>query len=263
MTLPHFATADDPGPSFSELLQRMTGDPPRIEGTLQDVVHGTTIVAVRTADGVVLAGDRRATAGNIVAHRTMDKVLPADFYSGVGIAGAAGPAMEMVRLFQTELEHYEKVEGTPLSLEGKANKLSQMVRQNLPAAFQGMAVVPVFAGYDERRGDGRLFSYDVTGGRYEETDFATAGSGGRDARTVIKMGWRPGLATADAVSLVAEALYEAADEDTATGGPDTVRGIYPRVAVVDREGFRFLDDAEVASSFDAIAAGRREQGSRG
>lgn len=260
MTLPSFAPSDDPGPSFTELLARVTGEPARIDGEPTDIVHGTTIVAVRTADGVVLGGDRRATAGHIIAHRTMDKVLPADQHSGVGIAGAAGPAMEMVRLFQTELEHYEKVEGTVLSLEGKANKLAQMVRQQLPAALQGLAVVPVFAGFDLLREEGRLFSYDVTGGRYEEIDFTAAGSGGRDARTVVKMGWRPDMSNQDALGLVADALFEAADEDTATGGPDTVRGIYPRLALIDRDGFRYLEDDEAAELFAAIIERRRTRG---
>ncbi len=142
-------------------------------------MHGTTVVAIRYADGVVMAGDRRATSGNLISHRSIEKVFPADRWSGVAIAGAAGPAMEMVRLFQLQLEHYEKVEGGPLSLEGKANQLSQMVRNHLPAAMQGLAVVPLFAGFDLRRQAGRLFQYDVTGGRYEENDYATSGSGGR------------------------------------------------------------------------------------
>ena len=164
-----------PGASFAELLRRVglppiPSSPQRRRRAALDVPHATTCVALRYADGVVMAGDRRATAGNLISHRTMEKVLPADRHSGVAIAGAAGPAMEMVKLFQLQLEHYEKVEGTPLSLEGKANQLSQMVRGNLPAAMQGMVVVPIFAGYDLRRGQGRLFSYDVTGGRYEEQE---------------------------------------------------------------------------------------------
>ncbi len=155
--------------------------------------HGTTVVALRDAHGVVMAGDRRATAGNIIAHHAMDKVFPADRYSAVAIAGTAGMAMEMVRLFQVQLEHYEKVEGSTLSLEGKANQLAQMVRQHLPLAMQGLAVVPLFAGYDTARGMGRIFNYDVTGGHYEDTDFQATGSGGRDARSTVKLGWREGL----------------------------------------------------------------------
>ena len=151
------------------------------------------MVALRFADGVVMAGDRRATEGHAIAHRAMEKVFPADRYSAVAIAGAAGFAVEMVRLFQVQLEHYEKVEGVTLSLEGKANQLAQMVRQHLPLAMQGLAVVPLFAGYDLRRGTGRIFTYDVTGGHYEEADFQATGSGGRDARTTIKLGFREGL----------------------------------------------------------------------
>ena len=195
MSMPHFTPGDDPGPSLPNLLKRVGLDPyPRAEGQGKiDVPHATTCVAVRYGDGVVMAGDRRATAGNLISHRTMEKVLPADRYSGVAIAGAAGPAMEMVKLFQLQLEHYEKVEGVTLSLEGKANQLSAMVRGNLPAAMQGMVVVPIFAGYDTKRRVGRLFDYDVTGGRYEERDHVATGSGSLHAGTVIKVGYREGL----------------------------------------------------------------------
>src|SRR6476619_1784802 len=192
MSMPLFGPRDDPGASFAELLRRLglSSLPELPEGAAGlSVPHATTCVALTYADGVVMAGDRRATAGNLISSRTMEKVLPADRHSGVAIAGAAGPAMEMVKLFQLQLEHYEKVEGTPLSLEGKANQLGQMVRQNLPAAMQGLAVVPLFAGYDVRRGTGRIFTYDITGGRYEENDYATSGSGGLHAATVIKLGF--------------------------------------------------------------------------
>jgi proteasome beta subunit len=202
-----------------------------------------------------MAGDRRATAGSSIAHRTMEKVHPADRHSGVAIAGAAGPAMEMVRLFQLQLEHYEKVEGAPISLEGKANQLAQMVRSNLAMAMQGFVVVPLFAGFDVRRGVGRIYTYDPTGGRYEETDFHADGSGGRDARTTIKLGWRPELRRSDALALAVRALWQAADEDSATGGPDAVRGIYPTVATITAEGFERAGEAEVAERFAAVVAG--------
>src|SRR5688500_9010062 len=185
-----------------------------------------------------MAGDRRATSGNLISHRSMEKVVPADQYSGVAIAGAAGPAMEMIRLFQLQLEHYEKVEGSHLSLEGKANQLSMMVRGNLPAAMQGMVVVPLFAGYDVRRQVGRLWSYDVTGGRYEELDYVATGSGSLHAGTVIKVGFRDGLDRDAAISLACKALWEAADADSATGGPDALRGIYPVVATITEAGWR-------------------------
>jgi proteasome beta subunit len=217
-----------------------------------DVRHGTTIVALRYVDGVIMAGDRRATAGSTIAHRAMEKVHPADRHSGVAIAGAAGPAMEMVRLFQLQLEHYEKVEGSPISLEGKANQLSQMVRANLAMAMQGFVVVPLFAGFDVRRGVGRIYSYDPTGGRYEETDFHADGSGGRDARTTVKLGWRPDLPRTEAVELAVRALWQAADEDSATGGPDAARGIYPTVATITASGFDRLEPAEVADRFTAV-----------
>ena len=188
MAFPMFPPDDDPGPSFVHLLERAGLAPTVPTEKLEGVTHGTTVLAIRYADGVVMAGDRRATSGHLISHRTMEKVYPADRYSGVAIAGAAGPAMEMVKLFQLQLEHYEKVEGGHLSLEGKANQLSMMVRGHLPAAMQGMAVVPLFAGYDTRRHAGRLFQYDVTGGRYEEADFATTGSGSLHAGTVVKIG---------------------------------------------------------------------------
>jgi proteasome beta subunit len=214
--------------------------------------HATTVVALRYADGVIMAGDRRATMGNIIAHRSMEKVFAADRFSAVAIAGSAGMAVEMVRLFQVQLEHYEKVEGTALSLEGKANQLAQMVRQNLPLAMQGLVVVPLFAGYDTSRGIGRIYSYDATGGHYEETDFQATGSGGRDARSTVKLGYRDGLSRDEAVDLAIKALYEAADEDSATGGPDIVRGIYPLIAIVDAEGYRLVPEQEVAERFAAL-----------
>jgi proteasome beta subunit len=216
------------------------------------VPHGTTIVALRFEGGVVLAGDRRATEGYSIAHRGIEKVFPADRFSAVGIAGSAGPAIEMVRLFQTQLEHYEKVEGLTLSLEGKANQLAQMVRANLPMAMEGLGVVPLFAGYDVRRKVGRIFSYDLAGGRYEELEYHATGSGGRDARTTVKLGYRDSLSVDEAVELAVKALYQAADEDSATGGPDPLRGIYPVVAVVDNDGYRRLPDEEVAERFSSL-----------
>ncbi len=231
------------------------------------VRHATTVVALRFAEGIVMAGDRRATEGHTIAHRAMEKVFPADRYSAVAIAGAAGFAVEMVRLFQTQLEHYEKVEGVTLSLEGKANQLAQMVRQQLPLAMQGFAIVPLFAGYDTGRAAGRIFSYDVTGGHYEETDYQTTGSGGRDARTTIKLGFREGLSRNEAVELAIQALYEAADEDSGTGGPDVVRGIYPTVAVVTADGYTEVPEPEVADRFQALIerkqTGRNEPAGEG
>ena len=252
MTFPMFPPADDPGPSFAALLRRTGNVPPVPATTVDGVTHGTTVVAVRYADGVVMAGDRRATSGNLISHRTMEKVYPADRHSGVAIAGAAGPAMEMVKLFQLQLEHYEKVEGVELSLEGKANQLSGMVRQHLPAAMQGLVVVPLFAGYDTRRRAGRLFQYDVTGGRYEEGDFACTGSGSLHAGTVIKIGYERDLDRGATLDLAISALFQAADEDSATGGPDLVRGIYPTMATITAEGFERVAETEVAERFRAL-----------
>jgi len=259
VALPIFGPVDDPGPDFTSLLRR-SGLPalPGLEANLT-IRHATTVVALRYADGVVMAGDRRATEGYSIAHRAMDKVFPADRWSAVAIAGAAGPAVEMVRLFQVQLEHYEKVEGVSLSLEGKANQLAGMVREHLPMAFQGLAVVPLFAGYDPSRGTGRIYTYDVTGGHYEETDFQATGSGGRDARNTIKLGYKERLPRRDAVMLAIEALYEAADEDAGTGGPDLVRGIYPLVAAVTADGYKEVDGAEVAELFNALIDRRRAE----
>jgi proteasome beta subunit len=220
--------------------------------------HGTTVLAIRYVDGVVMAGDRRATAGFSIASRRIEKVFPADDSSGVAIAGAAGPAVDLVRLFQTQLEHYEKIEGEILSLEGKANQLSQLVRANLPAAMQGFVVVPLFAGYDDRRGEGRVFSFDVTGGKYEETDFQAQGSGGVHARNWIKAQWQADISREAAVDLALRGLFAAADEDAATGGPDLVRRIFPTVAVIDASGYTPIDDAEIARRADALIGGREE-----
>ncbi len=261
MNIPLFRPGDDPGPSFSDLLRRAR--PELDQGHSRQPVataHGTTIVALRYADGVVMAGDRRATEGYSIASRAIDKVFPADGHSGVAIAGAAGPAVEMVRVFQTELEHYEKVEGVALSLEGKANQLGGMIRRNLPMAMQGLAVVPIYAGYDLRRKVGRIFKYDLTGGRYEEADFHATGSGGRDARTTIKLGYREGIDRAGAIQLAVESLWQAADEDAATGGPDVVRGLYPTVATITAEGFERVDDEEVARLFGELVATKTAEG---
>ena len=221
-----------------------------------DVPHGTTIVAATFDGGVMMAGDRRATMGNIIAQRDIQKVFPADEYSCVGIAGSAGLAVELVRLFQTELEHYEKIEGTPLSLDGKANRLAGLIRANLGMAMQGLAVVPLFGGYDLHAGSGRIFSYDVTGGRYEETAFHAVGSGALFARGSLKKLYRDGLAERDCVTAIVQALYDAADDDSATGGPDLTRRIFPVVAIVTGDGYRRMPDDDVAVLADEVVAAR-------
>ncbi|SFO76476.1 proteasome beta subunit [Geodermatophilus dictyosporus] len=213
--------------------------------------HGTTIVAVTYDGGVLMGGDRRATMGNLISSRDIEKVYPADSWSVIGIAGAAGIAIEMVKLYQVELEHYEKIEGLTLSLDGKANRLAQMIRGNLGAALQGLAVVPLFAGYDLDAAPGttpgRIFSYDVTGGNYEERGYSAVGSGSLFARNSLKKTWRPGLDGDTATRSLVEALYDAADDDSATGGPDPVRRLYPIVYRVDAEGAVRLTDDDVAA----------------
>lgn len=252
MTFPLFTPAEDPGPSFVALLARLGMDRPESDlgqtspHGFEGVAHGTTVLAVRFADGVVMAGDRRATSGHLISHRSIEKVFPADAGSGVAIAGAAGPAMEMVRLFQLQLEHYEKVEGNPLSLEGKANQLTLMLRSHLPVAMMGLPVVPLFAGYDQQQGRGRLFQFDITGGRYEEQDHAATGSGSLHATTVMKLRFNDTLDADSALDLAIEALFQAADEDSATGGPDVIRGIFPVLATITSSGFERLSDEDVA-----------------
>lgn len=269
MTFPVFAVGDDPGSSFFHLLHRLgLSQPSPAAGTgsmpphadMPALTHGTTIVALRYKDGVVMAGDRRATAGNVIAHRGMDKVFPADRHSGVSISGVAGVASEMVKLFQLELEHYEKVEGVQLSLEGKATRLANMIRGNLSMAMQaGMVVIPIFAGYDLRRRIGRIFNYDVTGGRYEEMEFHATGSGGTYARSLIKQRWRADLDRDSAIEIAIAALFEAADEDSATGGPDAIRGIYPTIATITASGYTDVPESEVSEKFAALVELRRTQ----
>lgn len=248
--------------SFSDFLAEQSPDllPGRRavpQGQAGDLApHGTTIVAATYPGGVVMAGDRRATMGNIIAQRDIEKVFPADEFSAVGIAGTAGLAVEMVRLFQTELEHYEKIEGTTLSMDGKANRLAALIRSNLGMAMQGLAVVPLFAGYDLQAAQGRIFSYDVTGGRYEETAFHSVGSGSLFARGSLKKLYRDDLDETGCVTATIQALYDAADDDSATGGPDLTRRIFPVVLVISAEGAHRLPDSDVAEIADRVIAGR-------
>ena len=207
-----------------------------------------------------MAGDRRATMGNMIAQRDIEKVSAADAYSLVGIAGTAGIGMEMIRLFQVELEHYEKIEGDPASLDGKANRLASMIRGNLGAAMQGLAVVPLFAGFDldadTPAAAGRIFSYDVTGGPYEEHDFDGIGSGSLFARGSLKKLWRPAMAATDVIRVAVEALYDAADDDSATGGPDLIRRIFPVVMLATAEGTARVSDDEIGALAEAVVAER-------
>ncbi|MGG5174197.1 proteasome subunit beta [Pseudarthrobacter sp. J1763] len=229
-------------------------------GVVPPVPHATTIVALAFAGGVLMAGDRRATMGNVIASRNIEKVFPADQYSVLGIAGTAGIAIDITKLFQVELEHYEKIEGALLSLEGKANRLGAMIRSNLPMALQGMAVVPLFAGFDTTLGVGRLFSYDVTGGRYEEVEHHSVGSGSVFARGALKKLWQPNLDEAHAFRVAVEALYDAADDDSATGGPDVVRKLWPVVYTVNRQGARRVTDHELAEVAAAVLSDRAAAG---
>jgi proteasome beta subunit len=254
----------DPGCSFFDLIRAREPDVlPHFVASREagegvpGVPMGTTVLALKYQTGIVIAGDRQATEGYQVASRRIEKVYATDEHSAVAIAGAAGPCIEMVRLFQTELAHYEKIEGMNLSLEGKANRLAQMVRTNLPLAMQGLVVVPIFAGFDLKRGDGRIFKYDVAGGRYEETEFYSIGSGGKDARSSLKKLYRPGLSEDDAIRIVLEALYDAADEDRGTGGPDFVRGIFPTVKLVTASGALDVPEQRVAAMCAAITEARK------
>ena len=260
------AFAPNANPSFSDLLRTTepTALPPASpQAQLPALPQATTILALTYADGVVMAGDRRATEGYQIADRFIVKVFPADNFSAVAIAGVAGMAMDMVRLFQTELEHYEKVEGDVLSLEGKSNKLAQMIKQNFPMAMQGLVVVPLFAGFDVRRNTGRIFRYDAVGGRYEDSSYHATGSGGKDARSALRTGWYRGMPKDKAIAAAVEALTVASDEDVATGGPDLARGIFPVVATVTSQGYQEVTDDElrpvVQSVIDRIVHTGEEQ----
>ena len=260
-------------PSFSSFLAREAPDllPTHrlAQGsgglTPESVTHGTTIVAATYADGVIMAGDRRATAGNMIAQRDIEKVFPADPYSVIGIAGSAGIAVEMTRLYQVELEHYEKLEGVPLSLRGKAHRLSNMIRGNLNLAMQGFLVVPLFAGFDtgdERSAKngsarGRIFGYDPTGSMHEETQYHSVGSGSIFAKSALKKRYQPGSSESEIIRVCVEALYDAADDDTATGGPDLIRKLYPTVLVVDAGGVRRIAESELEAMASSIIEARK------
>ncbi len=222
------------------------------------ILYGTTILALRFEKGVVIAGDRRATEGHQIADRTMKKIFKTDEHSAVGISGAAGPCIEMVKLFKTEIEHYEKLEGASLTLEGKANKLGEMVKSNLPLVFQGLMVIPIFAGFDLKRGEGRIFKYDITGGHYEEAEFYSTGSGGKDAKNSIKKMFKKNLPEDEAIRIAISALYDASEEDSATGGPDVIRGIYPNISVIRKEGLVEVSDEKIKSVARSLIENTRE-----
>jgi proteasome beta subunit len=260
LQLPTVGTPFGASPSFTELLRDQR--PEALPTALTEaqpafpVPHGTTVLGLKFDGGIVMAGDRRATAGNLIADAKMRKVFAADEYSAIAIAGVAGTAIELVKLFQLELEHYEKITGDRLSLEGKANRLAQMIRGNFPLAMQGLVVVPMFGGYDDRRDVGRIFYYDATGGRWEEDDYQTTGSGSMPAKNSLKKRWRPGLTRDEALRVAAEALIDAAEDDSATGGPDVARGIYPVMIVVTASGAEEATEDDVRAAVEAVIAER-------
>ena len=262
LQLPTAGTPFGASPSFTELLraERSEALPAGLTETRPPfpVPHGTTVLGLKFDGGMVMAGDRRATVGNVIADAKMRKVFAADDYSAIAIAGVAGQAIELVKLFQLELEHYEKITGDRLSLEGKANRLAQMIRGNFPLAMQGLVVVPLFGGYDDRRGIGRIFYYDATGGRWEEDDYQTTGSGSQPAKNSLKKRWKPGLTRDEALRVAAEALIDAAEDDSATGGPDASRGIYPVMIVVTADGASEASEDEVRAAVEAVLAQRRD-----
>jgi proteasome beta subunit len=247
-------------PSFFDLVLRTR--PEVVRGTTPSsavdpvVPHGTTVLGFKFEGGVVFAGDRRATEGYSISDDRIEKVFAGDDYSAIAIAGAAGQALEIVKMFQLELEHYEKITGDRLSLEGKANRLAQMIRANFPLALQGLVVVPLFGGYDERRQQGRIFYYDATGGRWEEEDYHAIGSGGRAAKSSLKKRWRAGLGREEAMRVAVEALMDAAEEDVATGGPDPTRGIFPTALVVTSEGVSPVPEDEVRTAYGSVVRER-------
>lgn len=267
---------DDYGSSFFDYLIQQRPDlapagrgftpapsPPLLDESrgpsIPPISHGTTVLALKYQSGVVVAGDRRATEGFQIAGRRIEKVFKIDEHSAMAIAGAAGPCIEMAKLFQTELEHYEKLEGVQLSCEGKANKLGQMVKANLPMVFQGLVAVPIYVGYDLKRAEGRIFKYDITGGRYEESDYHSIGSGGKDARNTMREHFRRNLSEEEALRLALLALYNAAEEDVGTGGPDMVRGIYPTAKLVTAGGITDVEDPRIGTVYTALIEGRKKE----
>jgi proteasome beta subunit len=247
--------------SFTDFLAQAAPDllPRQLPGGTEaspDIPHGTTIVTAVCEGGVVMAGDRRATSGNMISQRDMEKVFRTDEFTAVGISGVAGIAVDLVRLFSVELEHYEKLEGRALSLEGKANRLAGLVRANLGVAMQGLVAIPLLAGYDEETSLGRIFSYDVAGGKYEEQRFATIGSGSVFARGALKKLYRDGMAVQDVILVLMQALFDAADDDSATGGPDVSRRIFPMVATITEGGYERLADDEAARYAEQVVSER-------
>jgi proteasome beta subunit len=251
----HFLSSYDPSLLPLANLGPLPGGPEAAD-LIKNLPHATTIVAVACEGGVVMAGDRRATAGNMISKRDVDKVFRADEYSAIAIAGTLALALELVRLFGVELEHYEKMEGRALSLEGKANRLAKMIRDNLGAAMQGLAVIPLFTGYDEDAVTGRIFSYDAAGGPYEEHRFHSIGSGSVFAKSALKKYYSDDMSLTDATLACVQALYDAADDDSATGGPDLTRQIYPVITTITADGFSRLTDAESADYAQQVVTGR-------
>ena len=253
-----FLTTQYPGLTLGSHGLVSASEPMRTAGPMA-VPYATTVLAIKYQDGVVIAGDRRATEGFQIADRRIEKVFKIDEWSAMAIAGAAGPCIEMAKLFQTELEHYEKLEGMTLSCEGKANKLGQMVKANLPMVFQGLVVMPLYVGYDVTRAEGRIFKYDITGGRYEESDYHAIGSGGKDARNTMREHFRRNLSEADALKLALLSLYNAADDDVGTGGPDLIRGIYPTAKFVNAQGITDVVDDKLKAVYDEMMTARRSR----
>ena len=251
-----FLASHSPGLLPGRTVPGPAGDPPAPAPAIRDLPHATTIVAAVCDGGVVLAGDRRATAGNMIAKRDVEKVFRSDEFSAMGYAGTGSVGIEFVRLFQVELEHYEKMEGRSLSLVGKANRLAWMVRGNLAAAMQGLVVVPLFVGYDEDAGHGRIFSYDVAGGPYEEHRFYSIGSGSLFARGALKKFYADNMSADDTVLACVQALYDAADDDSAAGGPDVTRRIYPAIATITADGFQRLTDEQTGAYAQTVIEGR-------
>ncbi len=238
-------------------LPQLSSDEIRREYLLS-LTHGTTVLGIRYDKGVIIAGDRRATEGFQVAARRMDKVFKTDSYSAIAVAGAAGQCVEMAKLFRIELEHYEKLDGVQLSCEGKANRLGQMIKANLPMVLQGLVVIPLFVGFDYKLGQGRIFKYDIAGGRYEETEYHSVGSGGKDARIIIKERYRKNMPEGEASIVGLQALINAAEEDVGTGGPDPLRNIYPTVKFVNADGVRDMEESQVEAMCRELAEARRE-----
>lgn len=210
--------------------------------------EGTTILALRYRDGVMVAGDRRATAGHTVLYDRADKVIPIDDYSLMAISGSPAMAFEIARILEHSFQYHRRRQLQEMSIEAKLRRLSLLIRDNLPMAVQGIgAVIPIFATYDQEADLGRIYFYDVLGAQFEVADFATTGSGSSAVRGAMYYMNRWGgppfsqLSREDAVGLSLRLLFTASEYDSATGRYESSAGVYPTVKTITSGGQEDID----------------------